>query len=57
MSCLTIGDAKENDSMWKILILENKIFHFEALFSGKTGLKHFQVQLKLTIYWLDTTKR
>lgn len=41
----------------KILILENKIFHFEALFSGKTGLKHFQVQLKLTIYWLDTIKR
>lgn len=54
MSCLTmIGDAKENDSNF---LLKIKFFRFEALFSGKTSLKYFQVQLKLTIYWLDTAK-
>lgn len=48
MSCLTmIGDAKENDSNF---LLKIKFFRFEALFSGKTSLKYFQVQLKLTIY-------
>lgn len=42
-----IGDAKENDSNF---LLKIKFFRFEALFSGKTSLKYFQVQLKLTIY-------